>query len=167
MFSFHCTKKVLDRIPGIVEEPLPATTVLGNWYVNIMFERPHALVLVSDETLLPVVIPAAPMKSFVPRFVEQLAYVLHDLDLPTETIKTELEQMLDFRICKTRSPSILGHLNEYVFHFQLMIDHDKCKSLDQICAALGATMINKRDFQNAGNLTRAKFAATSKSGELT
>jgi len=149
-----------------VEEPLPATTVLGNWYVNIMFERPHALVLVSDETLLPVVIQAAPMKSFVPRFAEQLAYVLANLGVPTEMIKSELEQMLDFRICKTRSPSILGHLNDYVFHFQLMIDDGKCEPLDQICAALGATPINKRGFLNAGELTIAKFAATPSKGQI-
>ena len=55
MFAMRCTRKPLDRIPGVVEEAAPSTTVLGDWYANILFGHPQVVLLVSEKSLLPAV----------------------------------------------------------------------------------------------------------------
>lgn len=76
MFALRCTRKLLDLIPGTVEEPAPSTTVPGDWYANTPFSRPEVVLLVSEKSLLPIVVPAVPIQDLVVRFVEQLANVL-------------------------------------------------------------------------------------------
>ena len=36
------TKKFLDRVGRPLSEPPPSTTVLGDWYANVLFSRPQA-----------------------------------------------------------------------------------------------------------------------------
>ncbi len=157
VFALHCTKKVLDRIPGSVEEPEACTTTLGNWYVNILFSRPQVLLLVSEQTLLPVVIGAATLKSMVPRFAEQLAFVLHDLGVPKEDIISELREMMDFRICKTQSRKLLGHVNDYMYHLESALVDDRLPTFEHISLRLAETPINSHGFRNAAEMTRERF----------
>ena len=73
MFALRCTRKLLDLIPGIVEEPAASTTLLGDWTANILFSRPQVILLVSEKSLLPVVIPAAPISGLMVRLSSSLA----------------------------------------------------------------------------------------------
>ena len=60
MFYLHCTKKLLDRIMPDIAPPGDTDTLLGNWYATALFWKPQVALLVSERTLLPVLMPLAP-----------------------------------------------------------------------------------------------------------
>ncbi len=76
MFHLHCTKKLLDRIKPEIVGPGQSDTALGNWYATVLFCKPQVALLVSDQTLLPVLMPLAPAATLARRFPAQLALVL-------------------------------------------------------------------------------------------
>ena len=55
MLLIRGTKRVLDRVGGLsATDADHSTTRLGDWYVNILFWKPHVALFVSEATLLPV-----------------------------------------------------------------------------------------------------------------
>ncbi|MFZ5702684.1 MULTISPECIES: hypothetical protein [unclassified Blastomonas] len=63
MFHLHCTKKLLDRVKPEIIAPGLSDTSLGNWYATILFWKQQMALLVSERTLLPVLMPLAPASS--------------------------------------------------------------------------------------------------------
>lgn len=84
VFTIHATRKLLDRVAQPVREPVAEpSTALGNWYATAMFWRPqHLVLLVSERTLLPVLVPLAPASSLMERFPGCLVEVLERLEVP-------------------------------------------------------------------------------------
>jgi hypothetical protein len=121
MFTLHCTQKLLRR--GLTESPqgeLAATTLLGDWYANVLVTRPQHLVLcVSERTLLPVVVPAKGIGGLAARLVEALSPILAALSIPPAFAQAECEHMREHRIGRTASRRVLGSLNELMF----LLDH--------------------------------------------
>lgn len=71
MVVIRCTKKLLDRIKPTSIAPVDTTgsNLLGDWYATLLIvHRTWLIVAISEKTLLPVVIPAAPFKAMAPRF---------------------------------------------------------------------------------------------------
>lgn len=60
MFHLHSTKKLLDRIKPEICIAGESDTALGNWYATALFWKPQVALLVSEKTLLPVLMPLAP-----------------------------------------------------------------------------------------------------------
>jgi hypothetical protein len=69
---------------------------------------------VSDRSLLPVVIPARRARTLVPRFQDALAELLVLLGVSTAEIERELAEMVDARIGRTASRTILGSMNDFL-----------------------------------------------------
>jgi hypothetical protein len=116
VFTLRCTGKLLERLhatPGVdLEEP---TTRLGDWYATLVYEGREQLVLcVSERSLLPVVIPAREARTLVPRFQDALAELLVLLGVPAAEIERELADMVDVRIGRTASRTILGSMNDFL-----------------------------------------------------
>lgn len=114
MLHLHCTKKLLDRIKPEIAEPGQSDTALGNWYATVMFWKPQVALLVSERTLLPVLMPLAPAATLARRFPAQLALVLKEHGVPSEFIAQEVWQMDQVRYAKTANRSVVGILNEFV-----------------------------------------------------
>lgn len=74
MFVLHCTKKLLGRLPpcsGVEADERGSDTTLGDWTAHLFFiGRQQTVLGVNNKTLLPVLLPIAPNKTFGPRFVE-------------------------------------------------------------------------------------------------
>jgi hypothetical protein len=51
---------LLDRIKPEIVAPGQSDTALGNWYATVLFWKPQVALLVSERTLLPVLMPLAP-----------------------------------------------------------------------------------------------------------
>ena len=114
MFRLHCTKKLLNRIkPGIVT-PGQSDTALGNWYATILFWKPQVALLVSERTLLPVLMPLAPADTLARRFPAHLALVLKEHGVPSEFVAQEIWRMDKVQYAKTANRSVVGILNEFV-----------------------------------------------------
>ena len=120
MFTLRCTQKLLRR--GLTESSgssQAASTLLGDWYANILFVRPQQLVLcVSERTLLPVVLPAKASDTLVTRLPEATADVLAALSVSPAAVQAEHQAMQVARIGRTSSKRVLGSLNELVFLLQ-------------------------------------------------
>jgi hypothetical protein len=145
MFTLRCTQKLLSR--GFVASPgeHQPTTVLGDWYANIALSRPQHLILcVSEKSLLPLVIPAKDLKNLTARLREQLASVLATFGVPAQRIESELNAMHEYRVGRTTNKSILGSLNEFMFHLEhglhsrpeLSLTHRALKLADMPCKPL-------------------------------
>jgi hypothetical protein len=73
----RATKKLRQRIgPPTLVEGDRSTTVLGDWYAMSLPWRPQVALLVSEATLLPVLMPLAPAASLVARLADHVATVL-------------------------------------------------------------------------------------------
>lgn len=120
MFSVRCTRKLLKRgAPKKLPVPVPATTVLGDWYANIVFTRPEQLVVcISARTLLPVIVTAKDIKHLPDRVAEAAGRVLKSIGVAQEDIDAELSEMSGGCLATTEDRRILGSLNDFVFHFE-------------------------------------------------
>ncbi|MCR9161602.1 MAG: DUF6933 domain-containing protein [Nannocystaceae bacterium] len=117
MFTLRCTQKLLRRLPDKpVPEPPTPTTVLGNWYANVMTlgRRPFVLA-VSERTFLPVVLPLAPGRTLLPRVREQIGEVLVRMSIGQEAFEAEMEAMEAWAVAKTASRQVVGVLVDFVY----------------------------------------------------
>ena len=114
MFHLHCTKKLLDRIKPEIAVPGQSDTALGNWYATVLFWKPQVALLVSERTLLPVLMPLAPAATLARRFPGQLALVLKEHGVPPEFIAQEVWRLDKVQYAKTANRSVVGVLNEFV-----------------------------------------------------
>lgn len=87
------------------------TTRLGDWYANLIHVGRQQLVLaVSEKTLLPVVVPAAPNSTLVPRLRAAVAEVLHSFGISRGEIEKEGAAMNEVVYGKTTSRQVVGVL---------------------------------------------------------
>ena len=115
MFSFHVTSKVSNRLKQPLEQnPSQATNLFGAWYVNLLIlHRQHIFLLVSERTLLPVLMPAKNLVLFPKQFPAVLGEVLGAITIPHEMILAELQELTERRFAKTASRQILGSMNDF------------------------------------------------------
>jgi len=108
MFYLHCTKKLLDRTKPEIAVPGQSDTALGNWYATVLFWKPQVALLVSERTLLPVLMPLAPAATLTRRFPAQLGLVLKEHGAPSEFIAQEVWRMDKVLYAKTVNRSVVG-----------------------------------------------------------
>lgn len=121
MFHLHCTKKLLDRIKPEICAPGRSDTSLGNWYATLLFWKPQVALLVSERTLLPVLMPLAPSATLARRFPAQLALVLKEHGVSSEFIAQEVWRMDKVQYAKTANRSVVGILNEFVMQAEFWL----------------------------------------------
>jgi hypothetical protein len=114
MFYLQCTSKLLDRVKPDISVPGQSDTALGNWYATVLFWKPQVALLVSERTLLPVLMPLAPAATLARRFPGQLALVLKEHGVSSEFIAQEVWRMDKVQYAKTANRSVVGILNEFV-----------------------------------------------------
>ncbi len=115
MFTVRGTKKFLDRVGRPVADPPSSTTVLGDWYANVLFWRPQAALFVNATTFVPVLMPLAPAAGVVARFPMAMAEVLAALGVDLRFVEAETTEMSSFGLAKTASRQVLGVMNEFTF----------------------------------------------------
>jgi hypothetical protein len=115
VFVIRGTKKFLDRAGHPVTDPHESTTVLGEWYANVLFWRSQVALFVNARTFLPVLMPMAPASSVVRRFPTAFADVVNALDVDPRFVASEIEAMGEAVLSKTASRQVLGVMNEFTF----------------------------------------------------
>jgi hypothetical protein len=111
----RATKKLRQRLGSATShDDEPSTTLLGEWYATLLSWRPRQLILlVNEQTLLPVLMPLAPAASAPSRIGPEIAAALAAHDAPTAVIDGELDQMRDCRFAPTANRSVVGIMNEF------------------------------------------------------
>ena len=117
MVIVRATRKLLTRLgAAAVADVGNSTTLLGDWYATVLPWRPRQVaLLVSEKTLLPVLMPLAPASTLLARFPNQLAEVLREHQVDEATIATECAETSNYRVAVTASRSVVGSMNEFAF----------------------------------------------------
>lgn len=115
MYTVRGTKKLLERVGRPMADPPPSTTVLGDWYANVLSWRPHVALFVNATTFVPVLIPLAPTSGVVTRFPVVMAKVLGALGVDPRFLESESTEMSSVVLAKTASRQVLGVMNEFTF----------------------------------------------------
>ena len=154
-------EELLKRIGAAPEDaPGAATTLLGDWYANIVFSKPQQLVVcISERTLLPVVVPAKNIHGLPERLCAQLEQLLQFIGVPSAAIEHELAQMHEHQFASTASKSVLGSLNESIFHLSWMLSAHRDCSLLEHAVRLGNIPNKPIGYSFASEATRSLFRA--------
>ena len=159
MFTLRCTERLRTRLgerakADLVLPALAPTTTLGDSYANLVHAGRTQLVLaISERTFLPVVVPAAPVATLVPRFraaaLAELAdvhrdYPLYDFQtrrppeapLSEEQLAAEAHAMDDWRIGKTANRTVLGILTDFS---DLLVAYLEDRPLAEVAKILATT----------------------------
>jgi hypothetical protein len=115
MFTLRCTARLLKRMKvAPVAACSDPTTLLGDWYANLIHVGRQQLVLaVSEKTLLPVVVPAAPNSTLATRLRVAVTDVLRTLGIPGGDIDREDAEMTESVYGKTTNKQVLGILVDF------------------------------------------------------
>jgi hypothetical protein len=121
MYTLRCTRKLLRRIDEAPSsEAVTPTTVLGDWYANLLSLRPQQLVLAMNErTLMCALVPAAPAATVAERLRVEVGGLLRDIGVPAAKVEAELAAMEHFGVGATASRAVLGCMNDAVFQLSL------------------------------------------------
>ena len=115
MFTVRGTKKFLDRVGRPLADPPSLSTVLGDWYANVLLWRPQVALFVNATTFVPVLMPLAPAAGVVARFPTAMAEVFQALGIDRRFVVSETDEMSSAVLAKTASRQVLGVMNEFAF----------------------------------------------------
>jgi len=124
MITLRCTQKLLKRLGATSNnETQSPTSVLGDWYANLIYTRPQQLVMCMNErSLLMVLLTARHSKTLTARFRQSVLALLYRLKVPLSLIEAEASAIHDIRIGKTASRHVVGCMVEAAkaLEFKLM-----------------------------------------------
>ncbi len=160
MFSLRCTKKLLDRMRAApASTPPTPSTILGDWYANLLYTPAGQLILaVSERTLLPVLIPAVDAKSLPRRFPEAVVDALRTIGIPSVAIDRELAEMSTVSVAKTASRIVLGSMNDFAFMLEWSLN--RRESLSSAASMLADSPCKPIGMESPLGATKAAFAET-------
>ncbi|MBS1198587.1 MAG: hypothetical protein H6R18_2372 [Proteobacteria bacterium] len=160
MLTVRCTQKLLKRVSEPQTEDLVTpTTLLGDWYANILFSKPQQILLISERTLLPVVVPAKGIQALSERFTGAVRDVLTILGIAPRLIEQELALMQGLRFGRTINKRILGSLNDFMFHLDCHTHEEPNELLLQRSLRLGEIPCAPIGYKFPTDATRELFAS--------
>jgi hypothetical protein len=111
----RATKKLRQRLGATApHDGDKSTTLLGDWYATLLPWRPRQLILlVNEQTLLPVLMPLAPAATAPSRIGPEIAASLATHQAPAALIDAELGQMRDSGIAPTANRSVVGIMTDF------------------------------------------------------
>ena len=110
MVVLRCTRKLLARLKRTeVSADIVSSTRLGDWYGNILqIGRRQHLLLISERSRLPVVIPIREAKHLKAAFPEAVCDVLAAVGIGADHIVDERSKMSEIAFGRTNNRSLLG-----------------------------------------------------------
>jgi hypothetical protein len=126
MFILRCTRKLLGRLParsGGDGDDGASDTRLGDWTAHLFFIGRQQIVLgVNNKTLLPVLLPIAPIKTFTSRFVEAAGEMLMALGIDRKAVLAEMGAMSECVVAPTNDRRVLGTINDFGRMLEVYLD---------------------------------------------
>jgi hypothetical protein len=159
MVVLRCTQQLWFRLKRFDDgPPVTSTTRLGDWYGNILrMGRRHALILVSEKSRLPVLIPIREANKLRVSFPEAVCRMLAFVGVSETDIDHERSEMSVIAFGRTKSRSLLGTLNDFSFGARVHFVTSRDSSLEDIARWLAKTPILPLDGARPIELTRAIF----------
>ena len=142
MIAIRCTKKLLARIgpPSSVTDP--TTAALGDWYAQpLNIGRQRLILLISEHSRLPVIMPARDVRHLALHFPNALARVLFGLGIDAAVTEREVEATREAVIAATDNRSLLGTLNDFNHMLQWQLPDRPDLDLVRIAIELSRTPV--------------------------
>ncbi|MDY7089644.1 MAG: hypothetical protein SYR96_31640 [Actinomycetota bacterium] len=141
MLIVRATKKLRQRLGSATPyDGEPSSTLLGEWYANLLPWRPQQLILlVNEQTLLPVLMPLAPGATVPARIGPEIAAALAAHQASEAVIDDELRQMRDCRFGPTANRSVVGVMNDFAYLADVYRHSDPSRSLTELGRKLAET----------------------------
>jgi hypothetical protein len=156
--TIRCTQKLLRRVQSDTAPPT-STTLLGDWYANVLFARPEQLILcVSERTLLPVVVTAREARSLGVRLAQSLREVLLRLGVASPLVDAEQMKMSPVAFGPTQNRRVLGTINEFTFQLSWYFHDHPAASLIDASLWLARTPCKPINHKSPDTLTASLFA---------
>jgi hypothetical protein len=120
--------------------------VLRDWYANLVFVG-HArfVLLVSERSRLPVVMPGRDVKNLARNFPAALAPVLVGLGIPSAIVDQEIAAMREVAVAATASRSVLGTINDFSLMLSYWLRDELAPDLLALALRLGRTPVRPLD----------------------
>jgi hypothetical protein len=137
----RATKKLRQRLgTGRPHDGEPSTTLLGDWYATALPWRPRQLILlVNEQTLLPVLMQLAPSATAPSRIGPEIAATLTVHHASAAIVDSELGQMNDCQFAPTANRSVVGIMNEFAFLADVYWRNDPDLDLLHLALKLAST----------------------------
>lgn len=118
-------------------ESRASTSRLGDLYAHsCIIHRQHVVLAVSERTLLPVVLPATPSSSIVPRLLDATCAMLRAIHVAESAVALERTEMAEVSVARTQNRSVLGSVNDLVRFLDAYLDgrshHDAAMHLAEV-----------------------------------
>jgi len=162
MIAIRCTKKLLVRVGAQSPVTAPTTAILGDWYARPVAVRHQRLVLlISEHSRLPVVMPARDVKHLATGFPEALSLVLLGLALPPSAVEREVAEAREAVIAKTNSHSHLGTLIDFSYLLAGYVENAPELDLVALALWLSRTPVTPLGGNSPDRVTRELLTQTS------
>ena len=124
MTTLRCSAQLLRRLGPLRGAEVPASGQLGDWYARIVATRPRHLVLCTNEcSLLCVVIPLAPQRQLLDRFVEAAQHRINQIPAPADARMKERAALADVQVGRATNRSVIGGMNEFTYAIDAWFAH--------------------------------------------
>lgn len=126
-----CTKN-LQKEMGLKNDNLiqqePTSSLLGSWHANLIhIDRRKCVLFVNDKTLFNFLIPDVPreqIRQLDRLFRDFLQCILAEEGFDKTTIDKILQEYAEIGFANTNSKSVLGSMNDLVFHYKYYIQEE-------------------------------------------
>jgi hypothetical protein len=136
----RATKKLLRLTgPATALNQDRGSTLLGPWFATVLFWRLRVALLVNESTLLPVLLPLAPVSTLTSRVAEQVTTVLTAHYVPAAIIDQERRNMQTCQVGMTTNRSVVGVMTEFARLSEIHHDDDPAVDLVELAVRLAAT----------------------------
>ena len=159
MVVLRCTRQLLLRLKRFDDPPPNAsTTLLGDWYGNVIrMGRRHALLFISEHSRLPVLIPVRQANRLPVVFPDAVCAALAAVGVPPSAVEQERLRMSDMAFGRTKSRTLLGTLNDFSFMARAHFTSVTQATLEDIARDLARTPILPLKGARPIDLTRKLF----------
>jgi hypothetical protein len=155
--TLRFTRKLLKYFhANALNAEVHSTTVMGDWYANLLFTRHRRLVIcVSERSLLPVFVEAKDRSNFAERFRQAVRSVMKGVGAAESSIEGELNEMSQIKITTRLSRRVLGSLNELSLLSHDFIDRQPQMDLVMLAADVAETPCSLLEYQSPKSVTLA------------
>ena len=155
MVVIRGTRKLLMRLPfEVAVTTQKSTTVLGDWYVDLLFTRPQVVLCVSEHARLPVVMPARELRTIAERLAAALGNVLAAIGIDATVIAQEVEAMRPVVFAKTANRSLLGTMNDFTIATKWALSGDRAMDLGALSLELADTPVGPMAYEHPAGVVQ-------------
>ena len=155
MITLRLTRKLLDHVGSPTAATTPSTTLLGDWYAQLVFVgHQRYVLLVGEHSRLPVIMPGRDLKNLARNFPGALAEVLQALGVPRPVMEREVEASSEAVIAVTNSRSLLGTLNDFSQTLRYRLSGEPDAALVEVALWLSRTPVGPLGYDRPNRVTR-------------